>query len=252
FYAGASLHGSSGHNYGALCVMDVVPRTLDDIQRAGLARLARRATVLIDIRRQTKDAQRSSIQLEVAAADFAALEQNHKRDATIDTLTGLANRASLLDTLEITIKLSGDDDRVTLFLCDVDHFATVNDTVGHVIGDQVLREVAARIDECVRSTESVGRLGDDQFAVVMGSCESSTIDALANRIMQRVAKPMTLPSGEHFVPSVSIGVASGRHGQDADSLMRSGRAALSAAKQRGGGQVHVMGVDEVPGDTLAV
>lgn len=153
-----------------------------------------------------------------------------------DTLTGLANRtlfnASLEDTLvkSATLQCEGD-----LMLLDLDNFKPVNDEHGHVAGDELLKLVAQRLRECVRSSDLVARLGGDEFAIILrrtGSGASFT-NEIADRIVQRIQAPFNV-GGKQVSISVSVGIAplSGRV-SDVNSIIKRADNALYMVKKSG-------------------
>ena len=123
-----------------------------------------------------------------------------------------------------------------MLLLDLDHFKTINDTLGHPVGDDLLKAVAARLQQCVGDTGTVARLGGDEFGVVQIRIQRSIgYAALAVQIQQAVSAPYEL-NGHHLLINVSIGIAlSPDEGLDADSLLRNADIALYGAKARGRG-----------------
>ncbi len=130
---------------------------------------------------------------------------------------------------------AGADDFAVLLL-DLDHFKTINDTLGHPVGDELLKAVAARLQQCVGETGTVGRLGGDEFGVLQIRIQHpSDTAALAVQIQQAVSAPYEL-NGHHLLINVSIGIAlSPDEGLDADSLLRNADIALYGAKASGRG-----------------
>lgn len=153
-----------------------------------------------------------------------------------DPLTGLANRTKFDICIEEAIKTVepfGTED-VALLVLDLDRFKQVNDTLGHAAGDELIRQVAARLKPLVRSTDTIARLGGDEFAIIAGKVESlEDIAALCNRILTNIRKPFDLDAGHAFV-GVSIGVAIATNAQIAGTeLAREADIALYAAKDGG-------------------
>lgn len=155
--------------------------------------------------------------------------------ATRDTLTGLHNRAALTEGLQHALALGERHGRkVALFFMDLDRFKSINDTHGHSAGDRVLREVAERLKRVTRDSDIVARLGGDEFVVVAESFQSmADLEVIARKIVEIVGQPLQLDGGE-LPLSVSVGVAAApQDGQDVQSLLRNGDAAMYRAKQRG-------------------
>jgi len=154
------------------------------------------------------------------------------RDAALrDPLTGLANRKALFDALE-----AGTTNGALLF-CDLDRFKPVNDRYGHGAGDEVLRQIARRIERAVRSGDVVARTGGDEFVVLAPSITLEQAAALAQRIRTAVAVPTALPAGTGTVSvGVTIGVA---HADDAlsEATLHGADQALVLAKANARGTV---------------
>jgi diguanylate cyclase (GGDEF)-like protein len=151
-----------------------------------------------------------------------------------DPLTGLANRALITDRAEQLIargRRTGVPGAV-LFV-DVDEFKNVNDTLGHAAGDQLLQAVAARLTRGLREVDSVGRLGGDEFIVLIDGDASTAPEVVAERILALLREPITLPSSSTpIMITASIGIAVAMH-DDAEELMRDADLALYRAKAMG-------------------
>jgi diguanylate cyclase (GGDEF)-like protein len=156
--------------------------------------------------------------------------------ATHDDLTGLPNRARLLELIDDAL---ADGGRASLLFLDLDGFKTVNDSLGHELGDELLRQVGRRLAEQVRPGDAVGRLGGDQFLVLARSCDSSEAAALAFRLQNSFTRPFMADSIS--VPlSASIGVAAAQPGgQAAHQLLSDADAAAYAAKGAGRDRIHL-------------
>jgi len=157
------------------------------------------------------------------------------RQAHFDELTGLANRTMFRDQLQAaTHRASAQEQPMALLLLDLDNFKEVNDTLGHAQGDELLKEVARRIQTCVRKGDMVARLGGDEFGIILpGFTEPGPIALLATRINEELTKP--LPLGEAMLHThASIGIAVyPRDTQDIDDLMKCADQAMYAAKAEG-------------------
>ena len=164
-------------------------------------------------------------------------EAEVKRLASYDPLTGLPNRILMRRTLDESLRdVAGRPKRTALFMLDLDRFKTVNDTLGHPVGDSLLRQVAERLQRVVQTDGQVGRLGGDEFNVVLpGIVEKHRLDNLANAIIQEVSKPYLI-DGSHVSIGASIGIAiAPEDGATADALVRNADLALYAAKADGKG-----------------
>jgi diguanylate cyclase (GGDEF)-like protein len=153
-----------------------------------------------------------------------------------DDLTGLANRAVLLEKLEeAAARLKRHGNRFTIFLLDLDLFKTVNDSLGHPVGDELLKVVASRLSDCIGETDTVARLGGDEFAILAtadGDQREAAI-AAADKLLEAVAAPYDL-DGHQLHIGTSIGVAlAPQHGTEVDQLMKNADLALYKAKSEG-------------------
>ena len=152
-----------------------------------------------------------------------------------DALTGLPNRTMLTERLEHSMAYAHRQNRfVAVLFLDLDRFKTINDTRGHVVGDELLRQVASRLRSVVRETDTVARAGGDEFIIVVGDVgDPSHLLTVANTVHSAFAKPFDLNGDEAFV-SASIGVSVyPRDGLDVDTLVKNADAALYQAKDRG-------------------
>ncbi|MGE3066534.1 MAG: PAS-domain containing protein [Hyphomicrobiaceae bacterium] len=151
-----------------------------------------------------------------------------------DTMTGLANRTHLGDRLEQALARAQRGEMIAVHLIDLDHFKNVNDTLGHHAGDTLIRMVAERLSALVRETDTVGRMGGDEFAVVQtGISHPADATRLADRIIAEVAAPYEI-DGHNAVIGTSIGIAVGPDdGLTPELLMRNADLALYRAKGRG-------------------
>lgn len=148
-----------------------------------------------------------------------------QRAAHLDALTGLANRRLFFDRLE------GTDEGGAILYCDLDRFKPVNDILGHAAGDEVLRAVAKRISNCVRSHDLVARLGGDEFAVLCEGASSGDATEVASRIQSALDRPVVVEESEVTV-GVSIGIAHNPEHLDG-AVVEEADAALAEAKASG-------------------
>ncbi len=157
-------------------------------------------------------------------------------DALRDMLTGLPNRALFMDRLERALERSKrvDSYRFAVFYVDFDRFKWVNDTLGHVYGDRVLIEAAHRLENCVRSIDTVARIGGDEFTILLEDPKSvEDVIHIAERIQEETLTPIQL--GERQVStSTSIGIVFGDREYDhVETILRDADIAMYHAKQRG-------------------
>jgi diguanylate cyclase (GGDEF)-like protein len=153
-----------------------------------------------------------------------------------DSLTGLPNRALVLDRAEQLLARTArrPGSYAGALFIDIDGFKHVNDNLGHAAGDQLLRVVGERLQSTVRDHDTVGRLGGDEFVVLVESAEGEeTLNLLADRLTERLREPVELKDGRKlFSVTVSIGVAIG-HYETPDALLRDADLALYSAKAAG-------------------
>ena len=156
--------------------------------------------------------------------------------AVHDTLTGLPNRVLLNEQLEQALKRAKRGEIVATHVLDLDHFKHVNDTLGHPVGDKLLQMVASRIRGLLRETDTVARMGGDEFAIVqIAISEPTDATVLARRIIAVVSEAYDI-DGHQVVIGASIGIAVGpSDGVDADEIMRNADLALYRAKGDGRG-----------------
>ena len=178
--------------------------------------------------------------------DLLAAQEALRFQATHDALTGLKNRGEILEILQRELDRSRRvGGLVGVILADLDHFKRVNDTFGHLAGDAVLHEVSNRISSAVRSYDSAGRYGGEEFLIVVPASDEMGAQSQAERIRQAVAeKPVETPAGTIPV-SLSLGVVLGGSALpgekntivDAKSLLSAADAALYRAKDSGRNRV---------------
>ena len=158
-----------------------------------------------------------------------------------DRLTELPNRFSLDQRLQEAVALAArEDKRLALLFLDLDRFKSINDTMGHGAGDEVLREVGARLQKCIRGGDFIARPGGDEFVIIMSSIASvKDIEFLSQRLIRALSAPIQLDDREVYV-GVSIGAAVfPEHGADASALTAHADAAMYRAKGGGGSALAV-------------
>jgi diguanylate cyclase (GGDEF)-like protein/PAS domain S-box-containing protein len=157
------------------------------------------------------------------------------KQANFDVLTRLPNRRMFRDRLEQEVlKSNRSGTRVALFLIDLDRFKEVNDTLGHALGDLLLRQAAHRLAGCVRQSDTVARLGGDEFTVVLSnSHDVGHVETVAQKIVDALAEPFQL-EGELAYVTASIGITLyPSDAKDVDALIRNADQAMYAAKEKG-------------------
>jgi diguanylate cyclase (GGDEF)-like protein len=157
-----------------------------------------------------------------------------RRQAATDPLTGLVNRARFIERVVWAMTGPAAEAGTTLALIDLDDFKAVNDRLGHGVGDEVLVAVAERLRRCVRSGDSVARLGDDEFAVLLQGVSPELADRIAERIITALKAPVDV-EGRQLLVHASLGLADGER-VEADELLRRADVAMYAAKAQGKGR----------------
>jgi len=186
-------------------------------------------------------------------AELISARDSLRFQATHDLLTGLWNRAAILDILNRELarnRRSGS--QLGVIMVDVDHFKIINDTYGHLAGDVVLREIARRMRVSMRSYDEIGRYGGEEFLVVAPGCTAPDTLKLAERLRNCLGGEAIALSGRTIQVAGSLGVASSREGQEADEdwLLRAADAALYLAKQRGRNRVELFCPTDLPSMSL--
>jgi diguanylate cyclase (GGDEF)-like protein/PAS domain S-box-containing protein len=152
-----------------------------------------------------------------------------------DHVTGLPNRPLFVDRLEHALGVAqGRETPLVVFFCDLDHFKVINDSLGHEVGDEVLKDVVPRLRKQLRSVDTVARFGGDEFAILV---EEVVDEAEAARIGERICNAFKEPFmveglEQHLTTSIGISI-SGAEGATAESLIRDAHAAMYRAKDRG-------------------
>ena len=176
-----------------------------------------------------------------SAKDITSTRQTQrdaKKLAQFDALTGLANRHRMNKRLESMLHQYRAAKRVcALMMLDLDRFKQVNDTLGHPAGDELLKQVAARLGQIFGEKAEIGRLGGDEFLIMLPDIDDrGELGDFASRIIQMVAQPYSI-NGSRAIIGVSVGVAIAPYdGLDAEELVKAADLALYAAKGGGRGQ----------------
>jgi diguanylate cyclase (GGDEF)-like protein len=217
FYAGASIVADD-LALGTVCVADHEPRELSEDQLEALRILARQTAAHLELRRR-------SAQLE------SANDQLHEI-ALADSLTGLPNRTLLFDRLDIALRMRARSGyTVGVVFIDLDHFKSVNDTLGHKAGDELLRTVARRLRAATRDADTVARVGGDEFVVVYPELPSeASLETMAGRLTEAVERPAWIGTTE-VTPELSLGCVIVGEGDDADSLLNRADELMYEAKR---------------------
>ncbi len=169
------------------------------------------------------------------------LQVNFRKLAETDTLTGLSNRLHFhRHAAHLLAQAQRHDRPIAVVMVDLDHFKRVNDRFGHATGDWLLKRVAQACASICRSGDLVGRLGGEEFALLLVACPTRAARELAERCRQRITEIDTADTGHDFSVTASFGVAASEvHGYDLQTLLRQADAAMYAAKASGRDQVNV-------------
>ncbi|MGY1660675.1 diguanylate cyclase domain-containing protein [Geodermatophilus sp. SYSU D00705] len=168
------------------------------------------------------------------ALQKARLLETVRHQATHDALTGLPNRVLFLERLGSALAATGPDQHAAVLFCDLDRFKAVNDSLGHAAGDELLRQVSARLRAAVRPGDTVGRLSGDEFAVLLpGLAQPEDADRVVARVLRCFDDTFRL-EGTQVAVGTSVGVAvhSGEWGRP-DALLRDADAAMYREKHAG-------------------
>ena len=203
FYAGVPLLNARRTIIGTLCALDVRPRRFSSSARQALSDLA----VLAQRELLTVDLQNAQTEL-ISKLSVA------RRQALLDPLTRIWNRRGGMMLLEATLeRASRDGKSVAVFAVDVDDFKAVNDTFGHAAGDRALQMVARELLACLRDSDSVCRLGGDEFFLVIVGATREAINSIARRVGERIQRSvLSMGAGKEANISVSIGIEYGEPG----------------------------------------
>ena len=221
-FLGVRLASSSGEPLAMVLAFDPTPREWSEDQVTHFAEVAETAVTEIQLQRRTVEAER--------------IERQLRHDALHDRLTGLPNRLCFVERLRHATERAKRDQSsafAVLFL-DLDHFKVINDSFGHLAGDELLGEVSRRLGRCLRSVDTLARLGGDEFALLLEEVnEPSDAARVAERLQASLRDPITVGPSEVFT-SASIGIAlSGRPDDQFPNLLRSADLAMYRAKEHG-------------------
>lgn len=162
-------------------------------------------------------------------------EETIRYQAFYDSLSGLPNRLLLKDRIDLEISHSKyTKQSFAIMYLDLDRFKVINDTLGHDIGDKLLKDIAARLKKCVNETDTVSRIGGDEFVILLPDItHEKNIGNIANKILETVRDPILIDSHELYI-SVSIGVTIyPDDGKDVETLLTNADVAMYRAKERG-------------------
>jgi diguanylate cyclase (GGDEF)-like protein len=175
---------------------------------------------------------------ELQAQLTQALQATH-HEATHDPLTGILNRKAILDVLGQEInRAKRANTTLSVALVDIDHFKVINDSHGHLVGDEVLRAITQRMHDLIRSYDKLGRFGGEEFLIVLPECGTGDAVAACERVCTGLASVPVHIGELNIVATASIGVATLGNGSDMEMLIGKADQELYAAKGNGRNQVH--------------
>jgi two-component system, cell cycle response regulator len=179
--------------------------------------------------------------------DLIAAREELRFRATHDVLTGIFNRGTVMDALRTELSRQVREQRPCgVILVDIDHFKQVNDTYGHLNGDEVLQVVARRLKQCVRPYDTVGRYGGEEFLIIASAADARGTMALAERIRSALeSTPVLTQAGEvHITASLGAAIGTDAQGTDPQVLLRLADKALYRAKEQGRNRSELAGSPE--------
>ena len=168
-------------------------------------------------------------------ADLVSARESLRLQATHDHLTGLPNRLLFSDRLTQRLKHCREmNTPLGVMYVDLDRFKLINDTLGHSFGDQVLKCVARRLTSCIRESDTLARMGGDEFTVLLNHIDNpNEAAAIAGRILAELSSPLTIDKREFYVTaSIGVSVYPGS-GDDVETLVKNADTAMYQAKQQG-------------------
>ncbi|NOJ41272.1 EAL domain-containing protein [Bradyrhizobium australiense] len=169
--------------------------------------------------------------------EWQAAQEQISHMARHDALTNLPNRTLFREQLEKALRLAKRSDQLAVLCLDLDHFKDINDSLGHPVGDALLKEVSRRLGECITENDTVARLGGDEFVIVQfcNDCDPSAVALLASHVVEKVSAPYEI-AGHQLVIGVSIGISlAPEDGKNPDELLKKADLALYRAKEDGRG-----------------
>ena len=228
-YAGVPLILDSGEAVGTLCVFDIVTKELTSTQKTALRTLARSVVNEIELLRKIA-------KLNQTLERNVSLESQISAPPALDPLTHLPNRSTLVDRLNQQLLLTKrHPKKVAVLLINLDHFSVINNTLGSTAGDEAIAQVASQLKNHLRASDTLARLGFDEFAVVLPDIHSAEDAMLVSKKMHKALNQTANLNGHHYLIKGSIGIALfPDHSDKSETLIQQSHLAVQSAKQSGG------------------
>jgi diguanylate cyclase (GGDEF)-like protein len=172
--------------------------------------------------------------------ELVSARESMRHAATHDSLTGLMNRGEVVNVLERELERARREKKtVGVILADIDHFKNVNDSFGHLYGDEALKEISRRLRSKMRVYDGIGRYGGEEFLLVLPGCDLAVTLERGNQLREYVAsKPVVAAGGKQVITmSMGVVVSGGSEAIDVEALLARADAGLYAAKQKGRNRV---------------
>lgn len=226
---------AQGKPVGFLFFSSMEKNTYQDIHQDIFLQIAGQVSILIE---------KSQLYQQLYELNQQLLMAQHElqHQATHDALTGIYNRRAIIEHLEAQLsRAKRNNQPLGIVMLDVDHFKQVNDAHGHLAGDAVLKTVAARMKECLREYDYIGRYGGEEFLVVLGDADYGTAVKAAERLNQAVEGETVAFGGKRLAVTISAGVAvAGNCTElDLDKIISAADTELYKAKSNGRSRVEV-------------
>ena len=193
-------------------------------------------SMLKRLRRTSRELAHMFTRLQKTSEELVSSERQARHESKHDALSGLPNRTHMIEKIEIFLKNQGTEplkQGAVAAYVDIDRFKDVNDTLGHDAGDQLIKLVARRLKETLRTDDFLARFGGDEFVVLCAPATADAASALAERVARAFDSPFAV-NGQNIRITASAGIAlAPDHGATADALMRHADIALYQAKERG-------------------
>ncbi len=236
FYAGVPLQTQDNFNLGVLCCLDFAPRELQEHELQALRDLAAIVMDQMELRLAAR-------RIDGLHAELSAAHAELSHQASHDSLTGLRNRRAVLEQLDQSLSRARRvGQEVAVLMVDFDHFKKISDSFGHPAGDNVLVEVGRRLKEALRGGDSIGRLGGEEFLVVLENCDAQTALMVAERCRHSICeRPISLGNpGRPVTVTVSVGCQVVQSGDMSDPTTTIGLADAALYEAKAGGRNRVV------------